>query len=60
MEIKSTPTFLDWIEGLRDKLGKANILRRIRRLADGNHGDAKHVGEGVFELRVNFGPGYRV
>ena len=49
-----------WIDGLRDLMGRARILARIERLAAGNPGDVKPVGEGVSELRIDCGPGYRV
>lgn len=52
--------FADWIEGLRDTMGRKRILARIRRLEQGNYGDCQPVGDGVSELRMFFGPGYRV
>ena len=52
--------FTDWINGLRDKSGALRIRARIVRMEDGNLGDHKSVGAGVFELRLHFGPGYRV
>jgi len=52
--------FEEWLLSLRDKPTQARILRRIDRLRFGNMGDARSVGEGVFELRIHFGPGYRV
>lgn len=58
--LRSTEVFDHWIDGLKDRIGRANILRRVRRLAEGHAGDAKPVGSGVFELRIRFGPGYRV
>ena len=57
--IEQTEEFGHWIGELRDRAGRARILARVRRLADGNAGDVKSVGEGVFELRMFFGPGYR-
>ena len=59
-EIRKTPTFAKWIDGLRDIRARARVLARIERLAAGNAGDVKPVGEGVSELRINYGPGYRV
>lgn len=52
--------FEDWVSSLRDKSAKAKIFTRIDRMKFGNFGDCKSVGQGVFELRVHFGPGYRV
>jgi putative addiction module killer protein len=49
-----------WIEALRDAVGVAQINNRIRRLGLGQRGDYKRVGKGVFELRIHYGPGYRV
>jgi len=48
------------VSGLRDARAKAEVARRVRRLALGNPGDVKPVGEGVSELRIHYGPGYRV
>lgn len=59
-EIRKTSVYAEWIDKLRDVMGRARILARVERLAQGNAGDSKHVGEGVFELRVDTGPGYRV
>lgn len=55
-----TDAYAAWIDDLRDLQGRARILVKIERLAAGNPGDAKSVGEGVSELRIDFGPGYRV
>lgn len=52
--------FEEWLESLRDKPTKARILSRLDRLRFGNFGDCKSVGAGVYELRMHFGPGYRV
>jgi putative addiction module killer protein len=52
--------FTDWLYKLRDIMGRKRILARVVRLAQGNYGDCEHVGEGVSELRMFFGPGYRV
>ena len=60
MEIRETQEFSNWLRALRDQRGKAKILIRIDRLARGNPGDVEPVGEGVSELRVDYGPGYRV
>lgn len=60
MGTKRTPQFTEWIDGLKDITGRARILARIRRLADGNPGDHRNLTGGVSELRVDAGPGYRV
>lgn len=60
IEIRKTEAFAKWIDGLQDIRARARILVRIERLAAGNPGDVKPVGEGVSELRVDYGPGYRV
>jgi putative addiction module killer protein len=60
IEIRKTETFSKWIDGLQDIRARARILVRIERLATGNPGDVKPVGEGVSELRINCGSGYRV
>jgi putative addiction module killer protein len=51
---------MDWLNKLRDTKGRISVVRRISRLESGNFGDHKSVGEGVWELRVDSGPGYRV
>lgn len=55
-----TDDFDSWLRRLKDRQGKLRILERIDRLANGNAGDAKSVGRGVWELRMTYGPGYRV
>jgi putative addiction module killer protein len=60
IEIRKTDIFAKWIDGLQDVRARARILVRIERLAAGNPGDVKPVGEGVLEMRINYGPGYRV
>ena len=60
IEIRKTEIFAKWLDGLRDVRARARILVRIERLAAGNPGDIKPVGEGVSELRIDYGPGYRV
>jgi len=59
-EIRKTELFAKWIDGLKDIRARAKVLARIERLALGNPGDVKAVGEGVSELRISYGPGYRV
>lgn len=60
IEIRKTDAFVEWLDGLRDILARARVQARIERLAVGNPGDVEPVGEGVSELRINYGPGYRV
>ena len=60
LEVRQSQTYSDWFNSLRDRLAKTRIDIRIRRLSLGNAGDIKPVGEGVSELRINYGPGYRV
>lgn len=60
MEIRKTDVYAKWIDGLRDIHARARVMARIERLAAGNPGDVEPIGEGVSELRINYGPGYRV
>lgn len=60
LEVRQTAGYAAWFAGLRDRVAQVRIDIRIRRLSLGNAGDVKPVGEGVSELRVNHGPGYRV
>ena len=59
-EIRKTAHFVQWLDELRDLRARARVQVRIERLAAGNAGDVKPVGEGVSELRIDYGPGYRV
>jgi putative addiction module killer protein len=59
-EVRQTALFSDWLAKLRDHRAKAKIAARIDRLAHGNPGDIAPVGEGVSEMRIHYGPGYRV
>lgn len=59
-ELRRTDAFDKWLKALRDTRAKAKILVRLERLASGHAGDVAAVGEGVSELRIHFGPGYRV
>src|SRR5436190_6781604 len=52
--------FIEWLESLKDKTGRANITNRLNRVAHGNYGDCESVGNGIHELRIHYGPGYRV
>lgn len=60
IEIRKTEHFARWIDGLKDIRARARIQARIERLAAGNPGDVKPVGERVSEMRIDHGPGYRV
>ncbi len=60
MEIRQTELFARWLVGLRDRRARLRIAARIRRLSLGNFGDVKPVGGGISEMRVDYGPGYRV
>lgn len=60
IEVRQTGVFSEWLRKLRDEKAQARILIRIRRLSLGNFGDVKPVGNGVSELRIDYGPGYRV
>ena len=60
MEIRKTERFSHWLDALPDLQGRARIQARIERLALGNPGDSEPVGEGVCEMRIHHGPGYRV
>jgi putative addiction module killer protein len=60
VDIRTTDIFDKWLKNLADTVGKFKIDARIRRLEEGVFGDVKHVGGGVFEMRVHHGPGYRV
>lgn len=59
-ELRASAQFLDWLDRLRDVEARGRIQSRIERLAKGNLGDVKFVGGGVLELRIPYGPGYRV
>lgn len=59
-EVRKTENFAKWLDGVRDIHARARVQARIERLATGNPGDVKPVGEAVSELRINYGPGYRV
>ena len=60
LEIRKTESYAKWIDNLRDLQARARVQVRIERLIAGNPGDARAVGEGVSELRIDYGPGYRV
>jgi putative addiction module killer protein len=58
--VRRTDIFKDWLDGLKDRRAAARIRARVLRMEDGNLGDVKPVGGGVSELRIDYGPGYRV
>jgi putative addiction module killer protein len=58
--VKQTDGFKVWISALKDDRARTKILARVRRLGMGNPGDARPVGEGISEMRIDYGPGYRV
>jgi putative addiction module killer protein len=60
IEVRQTDRFRDWLKGLRDERARARILKRLDRAQAGNLGDVAPVGEGVSEMRIFHGPGYRV
>lgn len=60
VEIIESDTFREWLDNLRDRAAVARINARLRRVNLGNFGDAHSVGDGVYELRMHYGPGYRV
>jgi len=60
MEIRKTKPFSKWLDGLKDIQARARVQVRIERLGQNNLGDVKPIGQGVSELRINYGPGYRV
>lgn len=59
-EIRKTETYAQWLDSLPDIHARARVQVRVERLAAGNPGDVRPVGEGVSELRIDYGPGYRV
>ena len=60
MKLLKTSTYTKWERSLRDRRAVYRVAVRVNRLLGGNAGDAKSVGEGVSEMRINYGPGYRV
>jgi putative addiction module killer protein len=59
VEVRKTDIFVNWLDELRDRRARARVQARIKRLAEGNPGDVRSVGEGVSELKIDYGPGYR-
>ena len=60
MRVEKTDEYRDWIDGLKDQAGRARILMRVDRLIHGNPGSHRNLTDGVSELKVDVGPGYRV
>ena len=60
IEVRETAVFSAWLSGLKDRRAQVKVLARVQRLAFGNFGDLRSVGEGVSEMRIHYGPGYRV
>lgn len=60
MRVEKTDTYRDWIDALKDRAGRARILVRVERLIQGNPGQHRNLTDGVAEMKVEFGPGYRV
>jgi putative addiction module killer protein len=60
MRVKKTDEYREWLDRLRDQAGRARILVRVDRLIHGNPGDHRNLQGGVSELKIDFGPGYRV
>ena len=60
IEIQQTEEFSAWLKSVRDRAARTIVLGRIARLANGNPGDVEAIGRGVSEMRIHFGPGYRV
>lgn len=60
LELRKTERFARWLDGLLDLRARARVQARLDRLAEGNPRDVKPIGEGVSELRIDYGPGYRV
>ena len=60
VEVRQTEEFSGWLRRLRDANAVARITGRVRRMEMGNPGDARSVGHGIFEMRIDYGPGYRI
>jgi putative addiction module killer protein len=59
-EIRRSSVYVKWLKKLKDQRARSLIFKRTKRLAEGNPGDVKPVGEGVSEMRIDYGPGYRI
>ncbi len=60
MRVEKTESYREWIDGLKDRAGRARVLMRVDRLSHGNPGQHRDLSDGVSELKIDFGPGYRV
>jgi putative addiction module killer protein len=60
MRVEKTEEYREWLDTLKDRAGRARILVRVDRLIQGNPGQHRHLTEGISELKIDFGPGYRV
>ena len=60
IEFNETTEFVKWLEAVRDPFVKVRVVKRVRMAEAGNFGDCESVGDGVFEMRIHYGPGYRV
>ena len=60
MRVQTTELYRDWINSLKDRVGRARIQMRVDRLAHGNPGQHRNLSNGISELKVDFGPGYRI
>lgn len=60
LTVEGDEPFMDWLADLADRQARARVLVRVQRMAAGNFGDCKPLAEGVWELRIDYGPGYRV
>ena len=60
MRIRKSAVYKKWFQALRDYKARARIIIRLKRLAEGNLGDVKPVGDGIMEMRIFYGPGYRI
>jgi putative addiction module killer protein len=60
MRVEKTEAYREWLDALKDRAGRARILVRVERLIEGNPGQHRQLTEGIAELKIDFGPGYRV
>lgn len=60
MDVEFAREYLSWVDNLSDSVGRLRVITRVQRLVDGHPGSHRHLGKGVFELKIHVGPGYRV